>query len=92
MNFDFFGTVSIVNMYLRTIVHSSWVDVTNINVRAAIRTKAAVEEVLDALEDEVAGLLEGEGVAADPGNDVEETLAEVNEVLDRAQGRTQQPA
>ena len=51
-----------------------------------------MEEVLDALEDEVAGLLEGEGVAADPGNDVEETLAEVNEVLDRAQGRTQQPA
>ena len=78
-------------MYLWTIVHSSWVDITNINFRAAIRPKAAEEEVLDVPEDEVAGLLhlEGEGVAAEPGNDVEETFAEVEEVLDRKQGRTQ---
>ena len=42
-----------------------------------------MEEVLDVLEDKVAGLLhlEGEGVAAVPGNDEEETLGEG---LDRA--------
>ena len=61
------------------------------NFRAAVRPEAALEENLDVLEDEVAGLLhlEGEGVAAVPGNDEEETLVEV---LDRAQGRTQQLA
>ena len=50
-----------------------------------------MEEDLDVLEDKVAGLLhlEDEGVAVkprEPDNDVEEAL---EEVLDRAQGRTQ---
>ena len=64
-----------------TIVHSSWLDVININFRAVIRPKAALEEDFDVLEDEVAALLhlEGEGVAAVPGDDDEETLVEVNE-------------
>ena len=50
-----------------------------------------MKEVLNVLEDEVAGLLhlEGEGVAVVPGNDEEETLVEV---LYGAQGRTQQLA
>ena len=55
------------------------------NFRAAIGPEAALEEDLDVLEDEVAGLLhlEGEGVAVEPrepDNDVEEALGEV---LDR---------
>ena len=47
-----------------------------------------MEENLDVLEDDVAGLLhlEGEGVAVEPDNDVEKALGEV---LDRAQGRKQ---
>ena len=50
-----------------------------------------MEEDLDVLEDEVAGLLhlEGEGVAVEPrepDNDVEEALGEV---LDRVRGRKQ---
>ena len=58
------------------------------NFRAAVRPEAALEENLDVLEDEVAGPLhlEGEGVAVEPDNDVEEALGEV---LDRAQGRKQ---
>ena len=48
-----------------------------------------MEEDLDVLEDEVAGLLhlEGEGVAVKPGTDDEEAL---EEVLDRARAGKQQ--
>ena len=68
-------------LVLGTIVHSSGLDVININFRAVIRPKAALEEDFDVLEDEVAALLhlEGEGVAAVPCNDEEETLVEVKE-------------
>ena len=60
----------------------------NTNFRALISAEVALEEVPDALENIVAGLLhvEGEGVAAVPDLDEEETL---EEVLDGQEGRTQ---
>ena len=78
-------------MYLRTIVQVPERSHEKPNFRAASGPEAAFEEDLDVLKDEVAGLLhlEGEGVAVkprEPDNDVEEAL---EEVLDRAQGRTQ---
>ena len=59
------------------------------NFRAALGPEAALEEDLDVLEDEVAGLLhlEGEGVAVKPDTDDEEAL---EEVLDRARAGKQQ--
>ena len=58
----------------------------NTNFRALNTGEVALEEVPDALENIVAGLLhlEGEGVAAVPDLDEEETL---EEVLDGEQGR-----
>ena len=78
-------------MYLRTIVQVPERSHEKPNFRAAIGPEAALEEDLDVLEDEVAGLLhlEGEGVAVEPrepDNDAEEALGEV---LDRAPGRKQ---
>ena len=60
----------------------------NTNFRTLISAVVALEEVPDALENIVAGLLhlEGEGVAAVPDLDEEETL---EEVLDGQEGRTQ---
>ena len=60
----------------------------NTNFRALISAEVALEEVPDALENIVAGLLhvEGEGVAAVPDLDEEDTL---EEVLDGQEGRTQ---
>ena len=58
----------------------------NTNFRALISAEVALEEVPVALENIVAGLLhlEGEGVAAVPDLDEDETL---EEVLDGEQGR-----
>ena len=58
----------------------------NTNFRALFSAEAALEVIPDAIENIVAGLLhlEGEGVAAVPDLDEEETL---EEVLDGEQGR-----
>ena len=58
----------------------------NTNFRALISAEVALEEVPDALENIVAGLLhlEGEGVAVEPGNDEEEYLVEEKEERERA--------
>ena len=78
-------------MYLRTIVQVPERSHEKPIFRAALGPEAASEEDLDVLENKVAGLLhlEGEGVAVkpqEPDIDVEESL---EEVLNRAQGRTQ---
>ena len=53
----------------------------NTNFRALISAEVALEEVPDALENIVAGLLhlEGEGVAVEPGNNEEKGLVEAKE-------------
>ena len=60
----------------------------NTNFRALISAEVALEEVPDALENIVDGLLhlEGDGAAVKPDLDEEETLVEV---FDGALGRTQ---
>ena len=76
-------------MYLRTIVQVPERSHEKPIFRAALGPEAALEEDLDVLEDEVAGLLhlEGEGVAVKPDTDDEEAL---EEVLDRARAGKQQ--
>ena len=77
-------------MYLRTIVQVPERSHEKPIFRAALGPEAASEEDLDVLENKVAGLLHllGECVAVkpqEPDIDVEESL---EEVLNRAQGRT----